>query len=113
MATIKYPCSFLALAGILFTSSCDKNEPLTKKQAGLETELKLGSEEMQTLDAELAQGSKNINLNLVRQQHVEWVKYNASLEQALAGLKEKCTQGDELLKKVHTKLEAYKALNAK
>ncbi len=112
MFHMNHPCIFTALAGILLASSCDKNEPLTKEQAGLEAAFLQGNEELQHLDAELVQGTNTIDLNLLEQQHMEWVKYNASIEQALAGLSKKCTQGDDLLKKVHAKLDAYKALNA-
>ncbi len=109
---MNYPCIFTALAGILLASSCDKNEPLSKERAGLEADFTHGNEEMGNLDAELAQGTNTIDLNLLEQQHAEWVKYNASIEQALAGLSKKCTQGDDLLKKVQSKLDAYKALSA-
>lgn len=111
MFNMNYPCIFTALAGILL-ASCDKNEPKSKEQAALEAEFIHGNDEMGNLDAELIQGTNTINLNLLEQQHVEWVKYNAAIEQALAGLSKKCTQGDDLLKKVQTKLDAYKALNA-
>ena len=109
---MNFPCIFTALAGILLASSCDKNEPISKEQAGLEAGFNQGNEEMQNLDAELVQGTNTIDLNLLEQQHMEWVKYNASIEESLAGLSKKCTQGDELLKKVQSKLGAYKALNA-
>lgn len=85
---------------------------MSKEQAALEAQFIQGNEEMGNLDAELAQGTNTTDLNLLEQQHVEWVKYNAAIEQALAGLSKKCTQGDDLLKKVQTKLDAYKALNA-
>lgn len=85
---------------------------MSKEQAGLEAEYLQGNEELQHLDAELLQGTNTIDLNLLVQQHVEWVKYNAAIELALAGLNKKCTQGDDLLKKVQSKLDAYKALNA-
>jgi hypothetical protein len=112
MFNMNYPCIFTALAGILLASSCDKNEPMSQEQARLEAEFNRGNEEMRNLDAELVQGTNTIDLNLLEQQHVECVKYNAAIEQALAGLSKKCTQGDDLLKKVHSKLDAYKALNA-
>jgi hypothetical protein len=108
---MNYLCIFTALAGILL-ASCDKNEPMSKEQAALEAQFNQGSEEMGNLDAELIQGTNTFDLNLLEQQHVEWVKYNASIEQALAGLSKKCTQGDDLLKKVQSKLDAYKALSA-
>lgn len=112
MFNMNYPFIFTALAGILLASSCDKNELISKEQAALEAEFLKGNEELQQLDAELVQGTNTLDPNLLEQQHMEWVKYNASIEQALAGLSKKCTQGDDLLKKVQSKLDAYKALNA-
>lgn len=112
ISNMKYPCIFTALAGILLTGACDKNESMFKEQAGLDAEFLQGNEELQHLDAELVQGTNTIDLNVLAQQEMEWVKYNAAIEQAVAGLKKKCTQGDDLLKKVQSKLDAYKALNA-
>lgn len=112
MFNMNHPYIFTALAGILLASSCDKNEPMSKEQARFEAEFNQGNEEMLRLDTELAQGTHTADLSLLEQQHVESVKYNAAIEQALAGLSKKCTQGDDLLKKVHSKLDAYKALNA-
>ncbi|MFZ2276888.1 MAG: hypothetical protein WAW39_03775 [Prosthecobacter sp.] len=109
---MNYPCIFTALAGILLAASCDKNESMSKQQAGLEAEFLQGNEELRQLDAELVHGTNTIDLNVLTQQDMEWVKYNAAIEQALAGLKKKCTQGDDLLKKVQSKLDAYKGLNA-
>lgn len=103
---------FTGLAGILLASSCDKQNALSKQQAELEREFVQSNKEMRDLDAELAQGTHTIDMKLLEQQHMEWVKYNAAIEQALAGLSKKCTQGEDLLKKVHSKLDAYKALNA-
>lgn len=111
MFNMNYPCIFTALAGILL-ASCDKNEPLSTERAALEAEFLQGNEVMGNLDVELAQGTNTIDLNQLEQQHVGWVKYNAAIEQALAGMSKKCNQGDELLKKVQAKLDAYKALNA-
>lgn len=109
---MNYPCIFTALAGILLAGSCDKHERMSKEQALLEAEFLQGNEELQHLDAELMQGTNTIDLNVLAQQHMEWVKYNAAIEQAMTGLKKKCTQGDDLLKKVQSKLDAYKGLNA-
>ena len=108
---MNHPCIFTALAGILLAGSCDKNEPIFKEQAGLEAEYLHGNEELQQLDTELVQGTNTIDLNVLTQQHMEWVKYNAAIELAISGLNKKCTQGDELLKKVQSKLDAYKGLN--
>lgn len=107
---MNYPCTFTALAIILLASSCDKHEPLSKEQAGLDAEIDQINGEMQSLDAQIAtMGSNNV---LPELQHANWLKNNKAIEQALADLTKKCTQGDELLKKIHVKLDAYKALNA-
>ncbi len=107
---MNYRCIFTALTGILLASSCDKHEVLSSEQAGLDAEIQQGIAELQSLDSQIA--ALNTNNVLPELQHGNWLKKNISLEKGLADLSKKCTQGDELLKKLHAKLDAYKALNA-
>jgi|GEM_PF-3575658 len=102
-------CIFTALAGIALASSCEKHKPLSKEQAAINAELEQASGELQSLDAQI--GALGSTHGLPEQQHANWLKVNAALEQTLAGLSKKCSQGDELLKKLHDKLDAFKALN--
>lgn len=102
-------CIFTALAGIALASSCEKHEPLSKEQAALDAEFDQASGELQGLEAQIA--ALGNTHGLPEQQHANWLRVNADLEQTLAGLSKKCSQGDELLKKIHDKLDAYKSLN--
>lgn len=106
---MKHLCIFTAMAGIALASSCDKHEPLSKEQTAMDAEFEQANGELQSLDAQIAAlGSTH---GLPEQQHANWLKMNTALEQTLASLSKKCSQGDELLKKLHDKLDAFKALN--
>lgn len=110
---MNYPCILTALAGVLLASSCDKLKSLSKEQTRLEAELQQGSGELQSLESQYASLNTQVGGSMPpEQQHAGWEKKNADLKQTLAELSKKCTQGDELLKKAHAKLDAYKALNA-
>lgn len=110
---MNYLCIFAAMPVILLASSCNKIESLSKDREALEAEFLQSSIELQGLDTQYAALDAHASDQIQpEQQHAEWVKKNTALQQKLADLSKTCTQGDELLKKVRSKLEAYKALSA-
>ena len=96
---------FTVLTGLLMTTSCSKHRELLKEQSLLNMEITQKTEELRSLDTQLASlGLTTTDRSILQQQNLISEKKNAALEQDVAELTKKCSLGNELLKEARTKL---------
>jgi hypothetical protein len=108
---MKHPLIITGLAGLLLASSCEKHDLLLKERADVEAAIKQGSDDLLALDNKIftfGANPESAAINLERL-NAGWVQKNAQLEQEMALLSKKCSDGEDELKKLRPKLDSYKA----
>ncbi|MFN0080729.1 MAG: hypothetical protein ACKVY0_30030 [Prosthecobacter sp.] len=108
---MKHLLIITGLAGLLLASSCEKHDLLLKERADVEAAIKQGNDDLQALDAKIFTFGANPESALINLErfHADWMKKNASLEQELAYISKKCSDGEDALKKMRPRLDSYKA----
>jgi len=92
-------------------SSCDKPRLLRNERASIEAEIQRANEEMRNIDAKFeALRTAPISYGMTLDRHrEEAAKKNAKLEEELAYLSKKCTDGETALSELRPRLDSYKA----
>lgn len=108
--SIRHFLIFTACAS-LFLSSCEKHDALLNERARIEQEIRQGQEALRALDSKFESlGTDAVAASVVlERQHADWTQKNAMLEQSLAYISSKCSEGEETLKQMGPRVAAYKA----
>jgi len=102
---------FTGVSGLLLICSCDKQNALIAERAQIEETLGKMQEEVKAMDASLLSLGSDpyiAKINLDRQSG-DLMKQGALLEKELADLSRKCTEGEESLERLRTRVDSYKA----
>ncbi len=108
---MKHPLIITGLAGLLLASSCEKHDLLLKERADVEAAIKQVNDDLLALDNKIftfGANPESAAINLERL-YADRVQKNTQLEQELALLGKKCSDGEDALKKLRPKLDSYKA----
>lgn len=102
---------YTGIAGMLLVCSCDKHNVLMAERMRVETQIKKAHEDLAALDAKaIAMGVDLAVAHVsVESQTANMKAKNTALEQELAVLSAKCEDGEETIKTLRAKLDAYKA----
>lgn len=101
----------ICLSGVLFLCSCDKHKLLMAERDQVESEIKRLLDEAKALDGKffsLGIDASTASMKL-QMQNRDIAHKNSLLEQELASLSKKCTEGEEMVKSLRPRLESYKA----
>ncbi len=105
------PFIYMVLSSVLFLCSCDKPKLLMAEKDQAESEIKRLLDEAKTLDGKffsLGIDAATASMKL-QMQNRDLAHKNTLLEQELATLSKKCTEGEEMVKSLLPRLESYKA----
>jgi len=102
---------YTGLAGMLFVCSCDKHNVLLAERARVEAEIKQCQDEMAAIDAKVLPFGVDLSIAQGRMEtQVAAGKARlAGMEQELAALSKKCSEGEAAMKTLRAQLDAYKA----
>ncbi|MDZ4405198.1 hypothetical protein [Prosthecobacter sp.] len=102
---------FTGLAALLLTSSCEKHNTLLNERARIEAEIKQCQETLQALDAKFETlGANAVSaVTVFERQQAEWMQKNTRLEQELAYISNKCSDGEEALKQARPRVDSFKS----
>jgi len=105
------PLFFMCLSSVLFLCSCDKHKLLMAERDQVESETKRMLEETKSLDSKFfSLGNEASTASLTLQMNNRDLAYkNTLMEQELATLSKKCSEGEEMVKTLRPRLESYKA----
>jgi len=109
---IKTPLLFsMGLSSVLFLCSCDKPKLLMAERDQVVADIKRLLEEAKALDGKFFSLGIDASTASMKLQmgNRDIAHKNTLLEQELATLSKKCTQGEEMVKSMLPRLESYKA----
>lgn len=103
--------SSICLSSVLFLCSCDKPKLLMAERDQVESEIKRLLDEAKSLDDKvLSSGVDASSIRFTLERHnSELVRNIVLLEQELASLSKKCSEGEEMVNSLRPRLESYKA----